>query len=104
MGHDSGYMAEAKVMLKGMINCLEAGFTNVIVETDSLLIVDILNGKLEPPWQIKQITEQMVILSRAGNFVFKHIFREGNTIADLLANMGEESKTFSIFNETTFLP
>lgn len=43
-------------------------------------------------------------LTRTGDFQFNHIFREGNKIADQLANLGEVTKTHGIFNQVVSLP
>ncbi|XP_060212219.1 uncharacterized protein LOC132639840 [Lycium barbarum] len=103
-GQSSNNIAEANAMLKGIKIYLNAGLSNIVVESKSLWLINIINEKLDPPWQIKQIIEQITSITSAGNFTFAHIFREGNFTADLLANMRENSKSFSIFTEATFPP
>lgn len=104
IGQCSNNTVEANAMLEEMKICLSAGLSNIVVESDSLLLINIINKNLDPPWQINQIIEQIINIYNAGNFTFMHFFREGNCTGDLLANMREESKTFSIINEATFLP
>ncbi|XP_009791070.1 uncharacterized protein [Nicotiana sylvestris] len=58
----------------------------------------------KPPWRFNDIIEQIQTMTNDRNFVFCHTLREGNNSADKLTNMGEESKTVSIFNEVVSLP
>ncbi|XP_019266683.1 PREDICTED: uncharacterized protein LOC109244105 [Nicotiana attenuata] len=103
-GHCSNNMAEAKAVLHGIKLCNSLGLQNVIVETDSLLIVSIINRRMKPPWRIKHIIEQIWEITSLGNFNFVHTFREGNYVADQLANLGENTKEHIIFNEVVSLP
>lgn len=103
-GQGNNNLAEAKAMLYGVKLCCNCGFSKVIVESDSMLIVNLVNQRMKPPWQLTQIIEQIREVTETGNFLFVHIFREGNAIADHLAKLGESSKTFHIFNQVVSLP
>lgn len=43
-------VAEARAIREGLTYCTEKGLTNVIVETDPLAMVNILEGRWEVPW------------------------------------------------------
>ncbi|XP_075091582.1 uncharacterized protein LOC142171777 [Nicotiana tabacum] len=103
-GQGNNNLAEAKAMLYGVKLCCNCGFSKVIVESDSMLIVNLVNQRIKPPWQLTQIIEQIREVTETGNFLFVHIFREGNAIVDHLAKLGESSKTFHIFNQVVSLP
>ncbi|KAM3288258.1 hypothetical protein P3S67_021688 [Capsicum chacoense] len=49
----------------------------------------------KPPWQLIKIMD----LIKNRNFIFCHTLREGDNTADILANLGEDTKTLSVFNE-----
>ncbi|OIS99333.1 putative ribonuclease h protein [Nicotiana attenuata] len=103
-GTCSNNMAEAKAMLQGIKMCIASRYSNVIVEADSQLIVDMINNKMKVPWHIQHIIDQIVLLSSNGNFCFVHIFREGNIAADQLANRGEKGRNRVIFYDKSSLP
>ncbi|XP_060195226.1 uncharacterized protein LOC132624466 [Lycium barbarum] len=103
-GQCSNNVAEANAIWKGVNICKDFGLPRVVVESDSLLIINILNGRLKPPWQIREIMSKIMRDTSHGEFVFIHIYREGNSTADMLANWGEDSKISSMFTEATSLP
>ncbi|OIS98250.1 hypothetical protein A4A49_62368 [Nicotiana attenuata] len=100
----SNNFAEVKAVLQGIQMCCHHGLKNIVVESDSLLIINMINRKTKAHWQIIHELEQIWELTRTGDFQFKHIFREGNKIADQLANLGEVTKTHGIFNQAVPLP
>lgn len=48
--------------------------------------------------------DQIVEICRQRNCTVSHIFREGNSVDDLLANLGEKMKEKRVFNDVTSLP
>lgn len=82
----SNNVAEAKAILQGMRMCIDNGFPKIIVESDSMIMVVIINRKSSVPWQIHSIINQIWSLMHIGSFLFVQIFREGNGIADQMAN------------------
>lgn len=103
-GECSNNMSEAKAILFGIEWCLDKGFTNILVESDSMLIINMINGKAKTPWQIKHIIEDIHSLKVQGTFSFQHCYREVNMIADYLANMGVYTMQRSFFTEFLSLP
>ncbi|XP_060212308.1 uncharacterized protein LOC132639948 [Lycium barbarum] len=103
-GDCSNNLAEAKAMLRGIILCINSGFTNVIVESDSMIILNLIKRIKKPPWQLNHIIEQVMDLIKNDNFIFCHTLREGNNTADMLANLGEEAKNTFIFSGTVSIP
>ncbi|XP_009600785.1 uncharacterized protein [Nicotiana tomentosiformis] len=74
-GDCSKNMAEAKAMLQGIIICKDRINEHIIVE-----------------------------ICRQRNCTVSHIFREGNSVVDILANLGEKMKNKRVFNDVTSLP
>ncbi|RXH83854.1 hypothetical protein DVH24_013099 [Malus domestica] len=59
-------MAQAEAMRAALLACVEKGFAMVQVETDSKIMVDMLNGVLQPEaiiedimWDIQQLKPQL---------------------------------------------
>ncbi|KAM3247581.1 hypothetical protein P3L10_009348 [Capsicum annuum] len=97
----SNNVAEAKAILQGIKIYISMRLSNVIIEADSQIIIDMMNNKMKPPWKIYYIIDQ---LSSKANFIFVHTYREGNKLADLLANYGESISGNIIMNSVNLLP
>jgi ribonuclease HI len=63
-------------------------WTHVWIETDSTLVIKYFNSPSLIPWRLKIAWLNCIHLARQINIRISHIFREGNTIADKLANYG----------------
>ncbi|XP_070034550.1 uncharacterized protein [Nicotiana tomentosiformis] len=72
-GHCRNSMAKAKAVLRGCRIGINLGLLNVIVEPDSLLIVNMINRRMKPSWQIKHVLEQIWDITKIGNFKFVHV-------------------------------
>ncbi|PHU20008.1 hypothetical protein BC332_11159 [Capsicum chinense] len=100
----SNNVAEVKAILQGIKICISMRLSNVIIEDDSQIIIDMINNKMKPPWQIYYIIDHIIQLSSKVNFIFVHTYREGNKLADLLANYGESIPGNIIMNSVNLLP
>ncbi|KAF1890386.1 hypothetical protein Lal_00013640 [Lupinus albus] len=69
----------------------QKGWKAIWLESDSATVVNILHGKGFVPWRL--MNNWRVCLMRISSMRFKvsHIFREGNTCADMLAAFGVTS-------------
>ncbi|XP_070029656.1 uncharacterized protein [Nicotiana sylvestris] len=54
--------------------------------TDSMLLKNIIEESWKPPWYITEHVEEILRLKEQSIIKVTHIFREGNTLADHLAN------------------
>ena len=79
--------AEVLALLAGLRLCGQKGFTQVRVQSDSLVLIGILQRRFQCPWQIRREVFQIWQLAE-GPGQFSHCFREANTVADILANEG----------------
>lgn len=61
------------------------------VESDSLIVVNLLNGLRELNHPLAPIVEDCKIILRQMESTIKHIRREGNKVADALAIVGAKS-------------
>lgn len=104
LGVKTSLEAEATVMDKGLQYCLDQQLTPVILETDSLILENILDGIWEVPWCISLLIKKIKWMMKNGNVEVKHVMREGNKVADFLTNIifffaGTEVKIFHSFQE-----
>ncbi|XP_070021835.1 uncharacterized protein [Nicotiana sylvestris] len=79
-------VAEAKAMVEALRLCRFQQYSHVWLQTDSMLLKKIIDGIWKPPWIISDQVEEMMQLMNEGNYKVTHIHREGNKLADHLAN------------------
>lgn len=79
--------AEAMAILYSLKYIETTQVEKVIIETDSLVLKNIIEKVWEIPWKIIIILEEIWRLMMGKTVVFNHIFREGNKVADHLANL-----------------
>ncbi|XP_075080159.1 uncharacterized protein LOC142165521 [Nicotiana tabacum] len=79
-------IAEAKAMVEALRFCRFKQYSHVWLQTDSMLLKKIMDGIWKPPWIIYEQVEEMMQLMNGGNYTVTHIHREGNKLADHLAN------------------
>ena len=79
--------AEARALLIGLQMCARRGFDNLSVQSDSLVLVGILQRRFQCPWHNRK--EMWKIWHLVEDPVrFSHCYREANKVADTLANVG----------------
>ncbi|KAH0748058.1 hypothetical protein KY290_027290 [Solanum tuberosum] len=103
-GNCSNNMAEGLAILRGLQWCATNLLHNVIIETDSMIMVDMIKGKNVMMWQMQDIVMQITKIMKEGNFQINHCFREANSVADALANIGVTEKHEAFFTSTCCLP
>ena len=82
-------MAEAHALLAGLILARRNGFHSVHIEGDSMIIIKACLSKNSFNWKITYILKQIWgLLDSFREYQISHIYREGNFVADYLANMG----------------
>ena len=79
--------AETVALLVGLQTCANRGFTNIWVQSDSLVLVGVLQRRTQCPWQIRHEVRQIWQLVEDPTRFF-HCYREANTVADALSNVG----------------
>ncbi|XP_060203034.1 uncharacterized protein LOC132631475 [Lycium barbarum] len=101
LGKGSSNLAEAKVALYGMKWCISNGFRNIILESDSLIIINMLEGKINIAWELQDSIDTIKQLLSQTNYIAQHCYREANQVADALAKWsmnGQEEIVFEIKN------
>ncbi|GLJ55641.1 hypothetical protein SUGI_1195030 [Cryptomeria japonica] len=89
LGINTNNMAEMAGLVAGMEWCVAHGFQNVEVEGDSQIILNGISKQRFENWKLEAYRPKIQKLCDSLNsFTFKHIYREGNSVADWLANRG----------------
>ena len=89
LGKQTNNYAECFAMVLGIEEAYNRGIRNLLVEGDSMLIINQLKGK----WQIKNKDLKMLhlsidlILKSFNSIIYNHIYRNFNSRADELANL-----------------
>lgn len=79
--------AELLALIEGLKLCHQLALNNVVIETDSKLIVDALTGQAAWPWRLHYDLQQADGLLHSFGTTLQHIFREANSVADSLAKI-----------------
>ena len=67
---------------------LDRHWTHLWLETDSTLVIHYYNFPLLIPWRFRVPWLNCLHLVKQFNFCISHIYREGNKVADRLADYG----------------
>ncbi|XP_060182163.1 uncharacterized protein LOC132611812 [Lycium barbarum] len=78
---------EALAILQALRYLKNNQLDKIRIETDSLLLRNIIQMTWEVPWQIVTMVEEIWKLMEGKTVVIEHIYREGNKLADHLANL-----------------
>ncbi|XP_042499807.1 uncharacterized protein LOC122077993 [Macadamia integrifolia] len=81
-------VVEALAIRFALIWAEDLGLSHIVVESDNLMLVNILNrSSLACPWRISSIVADCWLLQeRFSSVLFRHPLQEGNVVADFLAS------------------
>ncbi|XP_070035410.1 uncharacterized protein [Nicotiana tomentosiformis] len=97
-------LAEAYAAYLGITWCIQNGYTDLTLEMDSLLLIDMLRGEKESNYRMANITEKIAQLRRTTNINIHHCYREANQLADCLAKMASKAQNGAFFFSGQQLP
>lgn len=104
LGHKTNVEAEARAMMKGLVFCVEHDIQPLILETDSIMLKNMVEGRWETPWCISTEVEKIRRVMENFNVIIHHIYREGNTLADFLTNLAFDFAGTAKFSNFSELP
>ncbi|XP_070046776.1 uncharacterized protein [Nicotiana tomentosiformis] len=87
IGISTNIVAEARAIVEGLLYCVQRQLHPFIIETNSLVMKKIIEGKWDIPWNIGKEVKKIKEIKENYNVIFQHVLREGNTVADFLANL-----------------
>lgn len=96
--------AEAKAILEAARFCQIQNIPNVLIETDSQGLRNILKHKWKIPWAIVEHIEEIIELMNNMSMTIQHIYREGNALTDYLANTALKHEELIQFHRFQDLP
>lgn len=88
-GFGWAFEAEVRAIAKALSFCQEFLFREVIIESDSSIVVGWVNSKSNRPWKLANELNQIdYLMELTCCSQVNHIFREANESADSLAKAG----------------
>lgn len=102
LGICSSYQAELCAFMRAVELSHQNQWQNVWIETDSSLVVQAYRSSNQVPWQLRNRWNNVKTLIQRFNCIVSHVFREGNQVADSLANHGLSLNGISVWNEAPF--
>ncbi|KAK4833981.1 hypothetical protein QYF36_014386 [Acer negundo] len=88
-GHGTNNGAELRAITKGIVLCKRLNLFNVIIESDSKMVVDWLRAGKCTLWYLWDYWDDLLKALEGVNFMAVHQFREANQAADFLARQGK---------------
>lgn len=98
IGKGSNNVGEAFAILQGLQLCHQNGWKKIIIETDSLLVVNCLKKIWQPPLSLVYVLRDSLQLIQ-DQMVITHIYREANMMADQLAAEAHKHKGKPVFRQ-----
>ncbi|KAH0709462.1 hypothetical protein KY284_010889 [Solanum tuberosum] len=102
IGITTNVEAEIRAILEAIGYCVNKKMKKIILESDMLLMVKIINEAWKMPWVIVEEFDELKQEMTTLELKTQHMYREGNKLADYLANLAinsTEKKTFSSFQQ-----
>lgn len=96
--------AEASALFQGIKLAAERGLTHFFIHSDSLMIVNIVLGKIHAPRRLDRIIQEIKHWVQHLHIQVMHIFRVANAVTDALANHGCDTATSCYFSALSSLP
>lgn len=91
---DYAFIAELTSAFIAIELAYQNNWLNLWLETDSKLTAMAFKNAASVPWELRNRWINCQEMIRHMNFLVTHIYREGNTCADSLANLGLNVSTF----------
>ncbi|KAI5672282.1 hypothetical protein M9H77_12646 [Catharanthus roseus] len=100
----SGSLAKAKDILFGLELVRSLGFSNIQVQIDSMLFIQLLTGKGRTPWVLDHLIQKILSLLNQLHAEIIHVYREANQVIDALGNFGCDFGGEAIYHSFDQLP
>ncbi|XP_042979917.1 uncharacterized protein LOC122310097 [Carya illinoinensis] len=75
-------------LLEGIRRCHHLGFYRIEIESDSQLLVNWITRGSCNIWYLEEFWDELQDNLSNMEYTMKHVFREGNAVADFLAKQG----------------
>ena len=92
-------VAELEALEKGLLLCHKLGLSRIFIEGDSQIVLNAIRQKKTPNWVLNSKLQEVILnLEKFEDIFISHIYREGNLVANGLANRGADGETILIYN------
>ncbi|XP_062027735.1 uncharacterized protein LOC133743716 [Rosa rugosa] len=91
--------AEVLAVIEALRIAWVKSWTHIWLETDSMLVVHYFKNPKLVPWRLWRAWSNCLSFTRMIHFRVSHTFREGNTVADALANHGAFNAGYSWWDD-----
>ncbi|PSS34373.1 Ribonuclease H protein [Actinidia chinensis var. chinensis] len=98
IGTTNSLEAEVTAIRDGLELVNRLGLTNVDVETDSKLAVQLIAGSIFSGERVNSLVNDCRrLMEEIGSTTLRHVYREANACADILANLGVVADGLEVF-------
>uniref|UniRef100_A0A0V0HEC1 Putative ovule protein n=1 Tax=Solanum chacoense TaxID=4108 RepID=A0A0V0HEC1_SOLCH len=87
IGVSNNLIAEIVAMRLGLEYCKYHNLFPLIMETDSLAVKNMVEGAWHIPWEATMEIRRIQVLKEGLEVAIEHTLREGNKLADFMANI-----------------
>ncbi|KAL3514289.1 hypothetical protein ACH5RR_027006 [Cinchona calisaya] len=99
-GIHSNLFAKLMALLEGIQLCQKLELQKVVIEVDSMMALNLITKKVKSTWLLDCLAQLIQQHLSIIDFIALHIFREGNKLADLLANIGCDEKCNRLYDSS----
>ncbi|KAL0287134.1 UNVERIFIED_CONTAM: putative ribonuclease H protein [Sesamum radiatum] len=99
LGNATNTQAELSAIYRGLQICFSRGLRKIWIETDATAIIKIISAPQRGAWNLQATLQNICKILNQMEHKLSHIFREGNQVADFLANQACYNQQLCIFNE-----
>ncbi|PHT36883.1 hypothetical protein CQW23_24583 [Capsicum baccatum] len=99
LGITTNMVEKITAILEAVKYCTATDVTEVKIESDSLMMVNFIRKVWTIPWELTEAVEVIRTIMININVTISHIYREGNKLADALANLTFQSEDATIITQ-----
>ncbi|KAL6189533.1 hypothetical protein ACLB2K_040921 [Fragaria x ananassa] len=99
LGWKTSFYSELYAVILAIEIAHDKGWVYLWLESDSVSVVACFSSRsFSPPWNLRVRWNNCLSIIRQMNFRCSHIFREGNMVADKMANLGLSNASFTWYD------
>ncbi|KAL0289915.1 UNVERIFIED_CONTAM: putative ribonuclease H protein [Sesamum radiatum] len=101
LGNATNTQAELSAIHRGLQICFSRGLHKIWIETDATTIIKLISAPQRGAWNLQATLQNIRKILSQMEHKLSHIVREGNQVADFLANQACYIQQLCIFHEDT---
>ncbi|KAL0291297.1 UNVERIFIED_CONTAM: putative ribonuclease H protein [Sesamum radiatum] len=101
LGNATNNQTELSAIYRGLQICFSRGLHKIWIETDATAVIKLISAPQRGAWNLQTTLQNISKILSQKEHKLSHIFREGNQVADFLANQACYIQQLCIFNEGT---